>query len=411
MATVFKRSKSKYWQCAFTNVEGRRVYKSTGEVRKGKAQEAAVELEKYARNLDTSSQQEQRAMLAILEEATAHAMRGNLTTGTAGDMLERILNLSGSETGLIQHTVKDWFENWVKNKKKTAKSATSTRYAGIVDKFLDYLPAHKLGAPLHSLIPENFSSYRDHLTEEGLSAATVNLSLKTLRAPLTRAMKLGYIRTNPAEAVDNLIRLPSNKEAFDQSQVSSLLKICRQKAREGQTQKDRDMYRDWELAILLAYYTGQRQSDIANLLWESVDLQAETITFIQEKSGKKVIIPIHPDVFEKLNVIPRKSTNVLCALCGKTSSGRNGLSGIFSRLMKEAQITPKTTVVEGKGHAQNSLSFHSLRHAFNSHLADQGVDQELRKSLTGHSSTKVNDLYTHMGMTTLREAVQKLGSV
>ncbi|MDB4525928.1 tyrosine-type recombinase/integrase, partial [Akkermansiaceae bacterium] len=88
-----------------------------------------------------------------------------------------------------------------------------------------------------------------------------------------------------------------------------------------------------------------------------------------------------------------------------------GLSGMFARLMKEADIKPKTTAATGKGHAQNSLSFHSLRHAFNSHLADQGVDQELRKSLTGHSSTKVNDAYTHMRLTTLREAVVKLDSV
>lgn len=411
MATVFKRSCSKYWQCAYTNVEGRRVYKSTGEVRKGKAQEVAVEFEKYARNLDTNSQQEQRAMLAVLEEATAHAMRGKLTTDTAGDMLDRILRLSGSETGLVQHIVKDWFDGWVEDKKKTNKPATATRYAGIVTHFLGYLPANKLEAPLHSLTPEDFRSYRDRLTKEGLSASTVNLTLKTLRAPLARAKKLGYIRTNPAEAVDTLPRLRSNKEAFDQAQVSSLLKACRQKAGNGSTQKERDLYRDWELAILLAYYTGQRQSDIVNLEWENVDLKAEAITFIQTKTGKEVKVPIHPGILEKLKHMPQEHANVLHTLSGKTSSGRNGLSLMFARLMKKADIETKTTAAKGKGHAQNSLSFHSLRHAFNSHLADVGVSQELRKSLTGHSSTKVNDQYTHMGMTTLRDAVEKLGSV
>ena len=82
MATVFKRSNSKHWQCAFTSVDGRRVYKSTGETKKGKARDVAAELESRARKLDPAGRQGQRAVLAVIEESTALALKGKRSLST-----------------------------------------------------------------------------------------------------------------------------------------------------------------------------------------------------------------------------------------------------------------------------------------------------------------------------------------
>jgi integrase len=56
----------------------------------------------------------------------------------------------------------------------------------------------------------------------------------------------------------------------------------------------------------------------------------------------------------------------------------------------------------------SALSFHSLRHSFNSALANYGVSQELRMKLTGHSSAEMNTLYSHHELQTIRTAVQTL---
>ncbi|MBT4902838.1 MAG: tyrosine-type recombinase/integrase [Rhodospirillaceae bacterium] len=53
----------------------------------------------------------------------------------------------------------------------------------------------------------------------------------------------------------------------------------------------------------------------------------------------------------------------------------------------------------------NRLSFHSLRHSFNSMLANKGIAGEVRQQLTGHSSDAMNQKYTHLGLERLREAV------
>ena len=161
------------------------------------------------------------------------------------------------------------------------------------------------------LLPDDFRWIRDRQKAEGYSTSTLNLTLKVLRAPLARAVKLGHIRTNPTATVDTLPHTRSREEAFTLGQVTDLLGACRRLATASRTARGRGLYRDWEAAILLAYHTGQRQSDIANLQWESVDLEVETITFNQAKSSKQIVIPLPPEILAKLRFLPQNSSNVL----------------------------------------------------------------------------------------------------
>jgi integrase len=73
----------------------------------------------------------------------------------------------------------------------------------------------------------------------------------------------------------------------------------------------------------------------------------------------------------------------------------------------KAGIDPKT--VQGKGIRMFSKrSFHSLRHSFNSALANAGVPEEVRMKLTGHATSVMNSQYTHLQTKTLKDAVTKM---
>ena len=50
----------------------------------------------------------------------------------------------------------------------------------------------------------------------------------------------------------------------------------------------------------------------------------------------------------------------------------------------------------------------ALWHSFNSILANAGVSEELRMKLTGQSSKAMNDRYTHLEVSTLKNAVTNL---
>jgi integrase len=63
---------------------------------------------------------------------------------------------------------------------------------------------------------------------------------------------------------------------------------------------------------------------------------------------------------------------------------------------------------QGVSRSVSAHSFHSLRHSFNSALANAGVSQEIRQLLTGHASDAMNTLYTHTEIETIRRAIEHL---
>ena len=97
-------------------------------------------------------------------------------------------------------------------------------------------------------------------------------------------------------------------------------------------------------------------------------------------------------------------------LHGKSGSGKSGLSMAFKRIMAKAGID--AGVIRGRsgaaGRSVSALSFHSLRHSFNSALANAGVSQELRQKLTGHASADINIIYTHHELETIWSAIKTL---
>lgn len=136
---------------------------------------------------------------------------------------------------------------------------------------------------------------------------------------------------------------------------------------------------------------------------------------VQGKSPKaKVKIPLHEAMEEYLLSRPSSdipSAPVFPELHNTPGSGKSGLSMAFKRIMERAGIAAGV-IRERKGTAGRSvsaLSFHSLRHSFNSALANAGVPQELRMKLTRHSSADMNTVYSHHELETIRAAVRTIG--
>jgi integrase len=174
--------------------------------------------------------------------------------------------------------------------------------------------------------------------------------------------------------------------------------------------------RDWRTAMNLGLYVGARLGDATNLRWENVDYTRKQIRFIPEKSRKKkeLIIPIHEDLEAYLLTLPSsdKPDGFLCpTLCGAQAGKRGYLSNKFSAILTAAGIDRRPGQKKhGKGRIFFKLGYHSLRHTFNSGLADAGVSIELRSKLTGHSTLAMNDRYTHLGDKTMRGAIEAIPS-
>jgi integrase len=254
------RGRSPYWYCAYTLANGRRCFKSTKKVKRKEAQEVCRGWAKAA-------------------EA---AGRGDLTEVQARKILAEILESTGEAFRV--KTVREFFTNWLGGKKLSTREATFFHYRGTISAFLGGLGS-RAGKSLSSLSPADIEKFRDARTRAGVSAATVYQDVKTIRSVLNTARRQAFILHNPADAVDLPRSTSQERVVFSADEVRALLDVAPP---------------DWKTAIFLGYYTGQRISDVVSLSWDKVDLSESVVFFTQGKTGKKVEVPIHPELEEHL---------------------------------------------------------------------------------------------------------------
>ena len=149
-------------------------------------------------------------------------------------------------------------------------------------------------------------------------------------------------------------------------------------------------------------HTGLRCGDAVRLC--SDDIRDGIATIMPEKTSrmqKIICVPLSDDFLAWLE--GRKGE--LFPTLSKQKKGTT--SSQFLRLMEKAGV-PRT--VKGVERMECSRSFHSIRHSFTSWLANAGVSAEVRQSITGHSSSRIHQNYTHFDSAPA-EAIKKLPSL
>ena len=377
MASVVKdpRGRSPYWIACYTDSTGRRLKKSTKLTNKKNALEVAL----------------------ALEHGEDQARKGAFTEARLRDLLEQTLErVVGAP---VQHyTVETWL-NWWHERKSKARPASAERYGQVARDFIEFLgPRAKL--PLEHVGVKDILAFRNAETKRGVSNKTANLAVKLISMAFHDALRQGKIKFNPCAGLDPLEEDSAEREPFALDEIRKLLE-----AATG----------DWPGAIMFAYFTGARLGDVANIQWSAVDLDKRLISFTPKKTkrGKKVLkIPLHPALEKQLLKSPGVGNAPLFpSLAGRGSGGAHGLSAEFKTIMQKAGVHGAIIRHTLKGRGNTTKSFHSLRHSFNSALANAGIARELRQVLTGHASAAMNEVYTHRELEPLRAAVAALPSV
>jgi site-specific recombinase XerD len=417
MASIHKHSsgRSPYWFAKFRDANGRVVIKSTKQTERTLALEVMLDWNRLA----------EQGRRRILTEAQCRKVMNELLEQVTGD----------SET-IESNTTEQFLNNWVKGKVNAKSEGTATRYAGTIKLFLEDLgPRARL--TLAAVTPRDIEKFRDDQIEEGKAASTVNVDLKTLRTAFNHARRQGILPNNPVEAVEFPEEQRHERGAFTPEQVSALVAAAQgDGSLPGQATDEAADYAkhgpraavgevtiaglaegEWKTAILIGRYTGCRIGDAVSMTWENVNLEGDpkTITFVAGKTGEKVTVPLHPDLEAHFMAIagddPKaKLTPILADI---PVGGRNGLSRYFKEIMHKAKVDDGLieNTTGGKGRAFSTYSFHSLRHAFVSDLANAGVTEELRMKLSGHTTSSSHQIYTKLQLKTMAEAVAKLPSI
>ena len=369
--------RSPYWYCAYTLEDGSRKFRSTRKKNKTEAMKICVGWADGAREAGTNDRD-----LAILNE-----MR----------------KARGKEPLKIPK-IKEHFERWLEG--LHVSPGTKDRYKTTIEKFLNFLGPNAEDT-ISNLTAERIEDFQKSETAHGLAPATVNLDLKIISFPINVALRRGYLQRNVANTVKTLPKSEGKRAAFSLAQLSKLLKRADA---------------EWYGLILIGYYTGLRLGDAAGLTWENIDIPGNQITCIPDKrpigSTKDPLQePIHKQLKNWLRLWKSEqnpstpSAPVFPTLSQKSIHRRNGLSNTFTRMITAAGIANPTAREKGagdRGRSTPALSFHSLRHTFNTQLGKNKVVEVTRMRLSDHTSAAMNRRYTESDMAHLLEEVNKL---
>ena len=146
------------------------------------------------------------------------------------------------------------------------------------------------------------------------------------------------------------------------------------------------------------YASGLRVTELVSLTLEQLNLR-QGVLRVLGKGSKERLVPLGEEAIVWLLRYQAEARAVL--LAGKPSDV------LFPSLRGE-QMTRQTFWHRIKLHAQvagisKSLSPHTLRHAFATHLLNHGADLRVVQMLLGHSDLSTTQIYTHVARARLQE--------
>ena len=175
--------------------------------------------------------------------------------------------------------------------------------------------------------------------------------------------------------------------------VEDVLRLLDTPAAEGERS-----LRDRALLELL-YSTGARISEAVGLDIDDID-DSERTVLLDGKGGKQRLVPIGRPAVEALHAYTVRARPAL-ARRGRGSAAVF-LNARGSRLSRQSAWQVLKTSAERAG-ISVSVSPHTLRHSFATHLLEGGADVRVVQELLGHASVTTTQVYTLVTVNTLRE--------
>jgi hypothetical protein len=141
-----------------------------------------------------------------------------LTEIRARELLSEVLQRVNGE-GLRVFTVRQWFEHFAKQKRKSKSEKTALRHEQMHKEFLAFLGS-RADLNVAAITSKDILDFRDEREAKGLAPGTVNLDITVLSSAFNAALRQGHVSVNPCVPVEPL------KDKAVHKKVSRLTK-CR----------------------------------------------------------------------------------------------------------------------------------------------------------------------------------------
>jgi integrase/recombinase XerC len=284
---------------------------------------------------------------------------------------------------------------------RAASPHTLRAYDRELHNFADY-SIEKLGRSItpRAIDHKHIRAYLGELYARGLSKASVARALAALRSWFKWMARHGHVEQNAASLVatprlpKHLPRVPSIEQmnrTVDSLSGNLLSENCRAKEKPGETawpERDRVIFE-------LLYGCGIRNAELTGL--NLADLHwANEVILVRGKGRKQRYVPLGDAAAQAIRAyLPQREAKLANA---KKSSPALLLN---ARIRGEARLTTRSVgrIVKSLAVA-NGLSAdthpHTLRHAFGTHMLEEGADLRAIQELLGHERLSTTQRYTQL---------------
>ena len=234
----------------------------------------------------------------------------------------------------------------------------------------------------------DLNEYIAFMFKNKLSSSSVNRNISSIKAFYLFLIKRKIIMISPAAEIITPKKeryLPTSMSELEVEKLlnspKSLIKIeIRDKA-----------------MIEMLYATGMRISELVNLKLNNVDIN-RCVVKVLGKGSKERLIPFGENALEALNLY----LNIR-----PSSNSKEVFLSNRKRRLSRVTFWQRIKTYLKRENLKLSISPHTLRHAFATHLLNRGADLRSVQLLLGHSDLSTTQIYTHIAKQRLSEVLKK----
>lgn len=234
----------------------------------------------------------------------------------------------------------------------------------------------------------NLNNYISNLFSIGLKSSSINRKISSIKHFYLFLLKKKVIKNSPVDE----ITIPKQEKylptSMSEDEVESLL---------GSPKSSIKIERRDKAMIEILYATGMRISELVNLKLTDIDFNRSVLK-VFGKGSKERLVPYGEKAAEALRIYLEDRKKLDSKDVFLSNRGTRITRGAFWQRIK---------IYIKRENLKSSISPHTLRHAFATHLLNRGADLRSVQILLGHSDLSTTQIYTHIAKKRLGEILKK----
>jgi integrase/recombinase XerC len=264
---------------------------------------------------------------------------------------------------------------------RNASAHTVKAYGTDLAEFVEFVGPEELKAIDHQLI----RAYLGQLYERGVSKATVARALSSIRSFFKWMGRERMIELNPALLVASP-KLPKRLPRVPTMEEMNLVLDAKMPEEASFAERDR-------LILELLYGCGIRNSELTGINLEDIHL-AQGLILVRGKGKKQRLVPfgeaarmaLGSYLPQRARVLEQHRRTAECAVLVNLRGTRLTTRSV-GRIVKAIAVA---------GGLPNEVHPHTLRHAFGTHMLEEGADLRAIQELLGHERLSTTQRYTQL---------------